>query len=71
MRSTSEGRRKGMHVQVPFNLGPAKEGKDKAGGVAGVWDVVVHPDTVKLIGEKVAVRDLLAEMVRKLGALRV
>lgn len=56
---------RGTHVDIPLSLGPAKKGVDKHGAVCGVWDFVVHPETVEMAMKNPNIRTTIADTVRR------
>lgn len=60
-KATDANGRQGESFQIPLSLGPVRQGTDKAGRPAAVWDFVVHPDAVSMAMSHAAIKNMLAE----------
>ncbi|GLC36093.1 hypothetical protein PLESTB_001381400 [Pleodorina starrii] len=54
--------RVGKQLSIPITTGPGRQGTDKHGQPAAVYDVVVHPDTIEFAASRSQVMSTLAEM---------
>ncbi|PNH03030.1 Protein kintoun [Tetrabaena socialis] len=62
--------RNGKHLSVPMSTGPKRVGTDKQGQPASVYDIVLHPESVKFGESNRQAMNTVAEMVQRGGVGR-
>ncbi|GIL55778.1 hypothetical protein Vafri_11307 [Volvox africanus] len=53
--------RSGQQLSIPITMGPVRQGTDKQGQPAAVYDLVVHPETVEFAARSDPVMNTMAE----------
>ncbi|GIL76715.1 hypothetical protein Vretifemale_6308 [Volvox reticuliferus] len=53
--------RSGQQLSIPITMGPVRQGTDKQGQPAAVYDLVVHPETVEFATRSEPVMNTMAE----------